>query len=558
MPVTRSQFKLKRRSPSGDDPVCEFNSSNEDQEEIELESELEKALQQDEGSEQEYSDESCESESNVSDEAMESEDEDSVIDEMDNEEDGNASGISNSKFALLVKKLEECLTSDEANEKGVVSLLAELDNRISSYLQVALVPRTDGSEEDAVELLRQFEQSIEILTKMVHQKPSDSASVEKAAEVLNNFAAIEKGTCALQASVNTACLSLYLSDEEKLINLIQNFGSTMKTAPGSKCTFITREIIQSLDAKAKEGHHITDIFVTNLMTLLESLPQPEFNDKKRKRGSYEHGLDRLWTALICGVDLKSSSSSSTIPLNTYNSRRLLIWLPTKVFPCLHNAQIAADFLQSYFHQGGIYSFLALEGIFILMTKYHLEVPKFYQKLYGLLNASLFSSKYRNVYFKMLDRFLSSAYLPDYLVRSFVKKFSRLALGAPCDALFGLLPIILNLIIRFPSLKSLVDAENQTDSADDPFDANEPDPMKSNANNSCLWEVKTLTQHAVPIVAELALASLRRPLPKQESDLSRRINTTSEFVFKSVTTKVVPPDVALSISCQADFFKIGFD
>jgi hypothetical protein len=51
--------------------------------------------------------------------------------------------------------------------------------------------------------------------------------------------------------------------------------------------------------------------------------------------------------------------------------------------------------------------------------------------------------------------LLDSHLPDYLVRAFVKKLARLSLGAPTDAAFGLIPFLLNLVIRFPGLQSLL-------------------------------------------------------------------------------------------------------
>lgn len=44
--------------------------------------------------------------------------------------------------------------------------------------------------------------------------------------------------------------------------------------------------------------------------------------------------------------------------------------------------------------GGVVSVMALSGLFVLMTKYGLEYPNFYEKLYALLIPSIFMAKHR--------------------------------------------------------------------------------------------------------------------------------------------------------------------
>jgi hypothetical protein len=80
--------------------------------------------------------------------------------------------------------------------------------------------------------------------------------------------------------------------------------------------------------------------------------------------------------MILGANVYGGSSSVKLgkvplPLDDYNARRLLIRLPTRIMPLLESPQFCADFLQRYFSRGGIFAFLALEGIYTLMTKHRL-------------------------------------------------------------------------------------------------------------------------------------------------------------------------------------------
>ena len=50
--------------------------------------------------------------------------------------------------------------------------------------------------------------------------------------------------------------------------------------------------------------------------------------------------------------------------------------------------------------GGVVSVMALSSLFLLMTKYGLEYPNFYEKLYALLVPSIFMAKHRAKFFQV--------------------------------------------------------------------------------------------------------------------------------------------------------------
>ena len=73
-------------------------------------------------------------------------------------------------------------------------------------------------------------------------------------------------------------------------------------------------------------------------------------------------------------------------------------------------------------------------MFTLISKYNLEYPEFYTKLYQLFTPELLHVKYRARFFHLANIFLSSTHLPAYLVAAFIKRLSRLCLSAPSNTI----------------------------------------------------------------------------------------------------------------------------
>ena len=105
-------------------------------------------------------------------------------------------------------------------------------------------------------------------------------------------------------------------------------------------------------------------------------------------------------------------------------KRILILLTEKVMPILSNPLNFTDFLMESYNIGGSISLLALNGVFILITKHNLEYPDFYKKLYALCTPELLHAKYRARFFHLANLFLASSHLPEYLVAAFIKRLSR--------------------------------------------------------------------------------------------------------------------------------------
>ena len=68
----------------------------------------------------------------------------------------------------------------------------------------------------------------------------------------------------------------------------------------------------------------------------------------------------------------------------------------------------------------------------------------------------------------------------------------------------------------------------SDATDDPYIMSEPDPAKSHAMESALWELESLKSHYHPGVATAACL-IDRPFPKVEFDISEKLELTTEEV-----------------------------
>ncbi|MQL96491.1 hypothetical protein Taro_029171 [Colocasia esculenta] len=257
-----------------------------------------------------------------------------------------------------------------------------------------------------------------------------------------------------------------------------------------------------------------------------------------------------------------ATPSSEATLVSGNSKKLkkakskvFVSLPQIVIPYVANPVI----LWSY-DIGGVISVMALSSLFILITQHGVEYPHYYDKLYALLNPSIFMVKHRARFLQLLDTSLKSSHIPAYVAAAFTKKLSRLALSAPPSGSLVIIAIIHNLLRRHPSINFLVNQvssneanEVSTNGAEesienklksesglhvgvmksgmDPFDLEECDLVKSNAMRSSLWEVDTMRHHYCPAVSRF-VASL-------ENDLTIRSKTSevsvSDFCSGSYTT-----------------------
>ncbi|KAF4551037.1 CBF/Mak21-like protein [Elsinoe fawcettii] len=199
-------------------------------------------------------------------------------------------------------------------------------------------------------------------------------------------------------------------------------------------------------------------------------------------------------------------------LDNQQRKDILDGFTEKIAPWFQRPETLMDFLTDSYDSGGPTSLLALSGIYYLIKERNLDYPQFYQKLYSLLDDNILHSKHRARFFRLLEVFLSSSHLPAGLVASFIKRLSRLALHAPPGGIVMVVPWVYNMMKKHPQCTFLLHretsgeaqkAELETSGMDDPFDTLEPDPMRTSALDSSLWELTTLQHHYHPNVATLA-------------------------------------------------------
>ena len=254
--------------------------------------------------------------------------------------------------------------------------------------------------------------------------------------------------------------------------------------------------------------------VTSMMTAFDKVPQSREDigsffisrsetskDPLLSPNNHKKAAQNFWMAVI-KLDLDISQRDI-----------ILESIPHKIAPWLLKVELLMDFLTDSFNAGGGTSLTALSGLFYLIKEKSLDYPQFYTKLYSLLTPSTMHSKRRSRFFRLLDTFLSSTHLPAALVASFIKRLSRLALYAPPSGIVTVVPWIYNLLRNHPICTFMLHRKLQPASDAiltlneegwlDTFRMEEPDPMKTGALESSLWEIHMLQSHYNPNVATIA-------------------------------------------------------
>lgn len=260
---------------------------------------------------------------------------------------------------------------------------------------------------------------------------------------------------------------------------------------------VTPELVKGIN-KLKPTQHSAWF---NLFNFLHFIPHPSdrvskslfrlfcirtpFNDKsmkKRKLTWIAADFDSVWMAVMNGA-ISDKLTLKMIPYITEN-----------VISKLRTPFKSADFFFKMFDKSDYHGILSLAAIFRLITEHNFEWPKFYDKVYSLVNPSLLYMSQKESILTLLDSFLSSSHIPTYIVGSFLKRLSRCLLLAPIDAQEPILGLIRNLLIRHPNCSELVHREIPATLYDDPFDNEEMELSKTKAMESSLWEMKLLQCH----------------------------------------------------------------
>ncbi|XP_046609311.1 nucleolar complex protein 4 homolog B isoform X1 [Neodiprion virginianus] len=327
-----------------------------------------------------------------------------------------------------------------------------------------------------------------------------------------------------------------LSPDKENTNLIARF---QEIAAYPDALYFTWKSLPALTPKKQPN----DTYISNLLELIDKMPLP-------KDGLGEK--DEEWK-LLCGP--QQEEGNNFVSWDQFGARKalnkvwacvmhwelgvqvhkkLLVVLLERVIHHLDKPILLTDFLMDSLDIDGPIGMLALQGVFLLVTKHNLDYPNIFTKLYSMFEPEIFHTKYKARLFYLSDLFLSSTHLPEALVAAFAKRLARLTLVAPPEDILIILLFVGNLLLRHPGLKRMIDhpegGEVKGSSGDDPFLMEERDPLLSNALMTSLWEIRALQWHTMPGVAAAA-RFIRDPLPSVEYDMAAALERTGGHIFE---------------------------
>ena len=285
------------------------------------------------------------------------------------------------------------------------------------------------------------------------------------------------------------------------------------------------EAISDIPDEVLESTTVLSFLMTRMMRVAESIPGPaeELGRMMTRgmRGSTKGVKGKEKRMTIRGKDVRKAYERAwrrvvTAPgLTPALYKRVLVFFDDGVLPHIQKPMAWLDFLCDAYEQPGVLPILALASMYTLITVHNVEYPDFYSKLYSVLSLESMYTVHRVEFFTKVNRFLSSTYLPNYLVASFVKRLARLALHGPPTGALTAITLMYNLMTNHPTTLSLIHQDAYVsrtarvvpigpDSAgNDVFDPEEEDPAKTGASESSLWEIQALENHYLPRVAKAA-------------------------------------------------------
>jgi hypothetical protein len=267
--------------------------------------------------------------------------------------------------------------------------------------------------------------------------------------------------------------------------------------------------------------HNLDTLVDLLASLPKVLPSAEYFAvkhlhkplKQTRRDNFDpsleasrvtvpDSLDSVYRLLLNQAWLSVVSS----PLSVAACRRLLKKLSTKILPNLADPLCLSDFLVGCFERDSSLAVLALHGLFILITRHGLELKEYYTKLYGLLHDIADALDYHSGLLRLTELSLSSTALPAALVASFVKFFLRTALTSSLTVTKWAVGFAVNSVRTHATLSCMLHNAQTVEC----YLETEPDPLKTQALNSSLWELPLLMKHYDSTVRSLASQLTKSP------------------------------------------------
>jgi U3 small nucleolar RNA-associated protein 19 len=222
----------------------------------------------------------------------------------------------------------------------------------------------------------------------------------------------------------------------------------------------------------------------------------------------------------------------SLPMSKKQRRLALKHLPSHVTPFLLQPLLLADYLiETVGAEGGVVGILALESLFQIIVLHNLDYPHFFEALYRMCSAEVFSAKYRSKFTTLLHTSLKSTNLPAYTVAAFIKRLSTLAIKIPGPSASFCLAQGVLLLRDHPQCHKLIHNSTQAGSQE-VYDGEVNDTSQSHAFSSSLYEAVLLQQHYIPEIALMA-KSLQKDADCTVSTQVSRKNVT--FDIKKLMT-----------------------
>ncbi|EIW68520.1 hypothetical protein TREMEDRAFT_74076 [Tremella mesenterica DSM 1558] len=209
----------------------------------------------------------------------------------------------------------------------------------------------------------------------------------------------------------------------------------------------------------------------------------------------------------------------------------------------------ADWLGALVDKGGVEGMLAMNGLYVLMTKYNLDYPQFYKRLYGMLDNEVLHVKYRARFFRLLDTFLASPLLPATMIASFIKRLAQLSLFSPPAGIIMIVPFIYNLFKRHPGCMIMIQ-RHELSELTDPYDPSEQSPFNSKAIDSSLWELAALQKHYLSSISTLSKV-FGEVFTRPEYDLEDFIDHGYTTLFNTELSRKLRHAPAISFEMEND-------
>lgn len=310
-------------------------------------------------------------------------------------------------------------------------------------------------------------------------------------------------------------------------------------------------LAQSLKAIIQDGGRF---YQTNTVgRIISILSRPLWQMSKSLPGTKHQSLffERSARSWILPADFTPVwSSLLRLELQTAHRRKILELVPTHIGPAMSRPEVLLDFLSQCCDQGGTEALLALSGLHYLIQEKGLDYPALYNRLYSLLDNNVLHKKQRSKILRLLRKYLSSTHLPAALVASFVKRLSRLCLYGPPAAIVVIVPLAYNLIQTHRVCSLMLHRTLPSTSRElpkilehDPFDPKQIDPNLTQASESCLWEVESLSSHWHPNVATIARIMAEQFL-KQSYNLEHFLDHSYQSFLTTEVNKLMTKEPAV--------------